>query len=82
MRAAFGDQYDAYLESRATPVDRRFSLKRAIKNKEYRASLAWLRWRRFLRRRRLRALEVASQFELTRIVRKTRRFRVHAQQSD
>lgn len=37
MRAAFGDQYDAYLESRATPVDRPFSLRRAMKNKEYRA---------------------------------------------
>ena len=37
MRAAFGDQYDAYLESRATPVDRPFSLKRAMSNKEYRA---------------------------------------------
>jgi uncharacterized membrane protein len=37
MRASFGDQYDAYLESRAKPPDRRFSLDRAIRNKEYRA---------------------------------------------
>jgi len=37
MRAAFGDQYDAYVQSCATPIDRAFSLKRAMKNKEYRA---------------------------------------------
>jgi protein-S-isoprenylcysteine O-methyltransferase Ste14 len=37
MRASFGDQYDAYLESRAKPLDRRFSVDRAIRNKEYRA---------------------------------------------
>jgi protein-S-isoprenylcysteine O-methyltransferase Ste14 len=37
MRASFGDQYDAYLESRARPVERRFSFARAMKNKEYRA---------------------------------------------
>ncbi len=37
MRAAFGDQYDAYAQSRAKPVDRRFSLSRAIRNREYRA---------------------------------------------
>lgn len=37
MRASFGDQYDAYAQSRAEPVDRRFSLERAIRNKEYRA---------------------------------------------
>ena len=37
MRASFGDQYDAYAQSRAKPVDRRFSLERAIRNKEYRA---------------------------------------------
>ena len=36
MRASFGDQYEAYLESRAQPVDRRFSLGRAVKNKEHR----------------------------------------------
>ena len=37
MRAAFGDGYEAYLSSRATPVDRAFSLERALRNKEYRA---------------------------------------------
>jgi len=37
MRRSFGDQYDAYIESRAKPVDRPFSLTRAIHNKEYRA---------------------------------------------
>ena len=37
MRAAFGDQYDAYTQSRATPVERSFSLQRAMRNKEYRA---------------------------------------------
>ena len=40
MRASFGDQYDAYLESRVTLVElveRPFSLDRVVKNKEYRA---------------------------------------------
>lgn len=37
MRTRFGDRYDAYLQSRAQPVDRRFSLERAMRNKEYRA---------------------------------------------
>jgi hypothetical protein len=37
MRTRFGDQYDAYLQSRAQPVDRTFSLERAMRNKEYRA---------------------------------------------
>jgi protein-S-isoprenylcysteine O-methyltransferase Ste14 len=37
MRAAFGDQYDAYVQSRGEPVERSFSLARAMKNKEYRA---------------------------------------------
>jgi uncharacterized membrane protein len=38
MRAAFGDAYDAYAESRATtPVTRAFSWSRAIKNKEHKA---------------------------------------------
>ncbi len=37
MRASFGDQYDAYVESRAKPVARPFSLSRAMRNKEYRA---------------------------------------------
>ena len=42
MRAAFGDQYDAYLESRAAPSERAFSLARALKNKEHRAVLGLL----------------------------------------
>jgi hypothetical protein len=37
MRASFGDQYDAYAESRTRPVERPFSLARAIKNTEHRA---------------------------------------------
>ena len=37
MRASFGDQYNAYAESRAMPVERRFSLARARKNKEHKA---------------------------------------------
>ena len=37
MRASFGDQYAAYAESRAMPVERPFSLARAIKNKEHKA---------------------------------------------
>lgn len=37
MRAAFGDQYDAYAQSRAVPVARPFSVARAIKNKEHKA---------------------------------------------
>ena len=45
MRSSFGDEYDAYLESRAWPVDRPFSVARALKNKEYRAiaglAIAW-----------------------------------------
>jgi protein-S-isoprenylcysteine O-methyltransferase Ste14 len=35
MRAAFGDQYDAYARSRAVPAERPFSLARAFKNKEH-----------------------------------------------
>jgi hypothetical protein len=37
MRAAFGDEYDAYAQSRAVPVVRPFSVARAIKNKEHKA---------------------------------------------
>ena len=37
MRAAFGDTYDAYAQSRTAPVARSFSLGRVIKNKEYKA---------------------------------------------
>jgi len=35
MRASFGDQYEAYLQSTAAPTRRRFSLGRAMKNKEH-----------------------------------------------
>jgi protein-S-isoprenylcysteine O-methyltransferase Ste14 len=45
MRSSFGDEYDAYRESRAQPVDRPFSMARALRNKEYRAiaglAIAW-----------------------------------------
>lgn len=36
MRASFGDQYDAYVQSRSHPVKRPFSFARAMRNKEYR----------------------------------------------
>lgn len=40
MRARFGDGYDAYLQSRSAPVERAFSLHRALNvNKEYKAVL-------------------------------------------
>ena len=40
MRARFGDGYDAYLQSRTAPVERAFSLRRALRvNKEYKAVL-------------------------------------------
>ena len=35
MRAKFGDEYDAYLASRAQPVERPFALERALRNKEH-----------------------------------------------
>jgi protein-S-isoprenylcysteine O-methyltransferase Ste14 len=37
LRDRFGDQYDAYAESRAPAVERPFSLERAWRNREYRA---------------------------------------------
>lgn len=37
LRERFGDAYDAYAEDRAPRVERRFSLARAWRNKEYRA---------------------------------------------
>jgi protein-S-isoprenylcysteine O-methyltransferase Ste14 len=37
LRGQFGDIYDAYAESRGPLVERRFSLARAWRNKEYRA---------------------------------------------
>jgi protein-S-isoprenylcysteine O-methyltransferase Ste14 len=33
----FGDAYDRYRESRAEPMQRRFSVRRAMRNREYRA---------------------------------------------
>ena len=40
MRARFGDGYDGYPQSRAAPVERAFSLHRALKvNKEHKAVL-------------------------------------------
>jgi len=42
MRAAFGEQYAAYLESRAEPLERRFSLARAMRNGELRAILGMI----------------------------------------
>jgi protein-S-isoprenylcysteine O-methyltransferase Ste14 len=37
LRERFGDQYDAYAQSRAPAVERPFSLERAWRNREYRA---------------------------------------------
>jgi protein-S-isoprenylcysteine O-methyltransferase Ste14 len=37
LRRTFGDTYDRYQRSAAEPVARRFSLERAIRNREYRA---------------------------------------------
>jgi protein-S-isoprenylcysteine O-methyltransferase Ste14 len=37
LRQAFGDAYDRYRDARAEPMERRFSLARAIRNREYRA---------------------------------------------
>lgn len=37
LRERFGDAYDAYAEARAPHVERRFSLERAWRNREYRA---------------------------------------------
>jgi protein-S-isoprenylcysteine O-methyltransferase Ste14 len=38
LRRAFGDAYDRYRESREEPSARRFSLARAMRNREYRAA--------------------------------------------
>jgi protein-S-isoprenylcysteine O-methyltransferase Ste14 len=35
LRDKFGDAYDAYVESRGAPMTRRFSLERAIRNREH-----------------------------------------------
>jgi protein-S-isoprenylcysteine O-methyltransferase Ste14 len=37
LRQAFGDTYDRYQRSMAEPMQRRFSLARALRNREYRA---------------------------------------------
>ena len=37
LRQAFGATYDDYLASRAAPMARRFSVARAVRNREYRA---------------------------------------------
>jgi protein-S-isoprenylcysteine O-methyltransferase Ste14 len=37
LRRAFGDTYDRYQRSEAEPMSRRFSLGRAMRNREYRA---------------------------------------------
>ena len=48
LRQAFGSTYDDYRAARAQPMERRFSLERAIRNREYRAAsgvalgFAWL----------------------------------------
>ncbi len=48
LRQAFGSTYDDYRAARAQPIERRFSLERAIRNREYRAAsgvalgFAWL----------------------------------------
>jgi protein-S-isoprenylcysteine O-methyltransferase Ste14 len=39
LTRAFGDTYDQYRESRAGPMARRFSLARAMRNREYRAAV-------------------------------------------
>ena len=38
LSRAFGDAYDQYRDSRAEPMRRRFSLSRAMRNREYRAA--------------------------------------------
>jgi protein-S-isoprenylcysteine O-methyltransferase Ste14 len=42
LRTAFGDTYDRYRDSRAEPSGRRFSLARAMRNREYRAAAGLL----------------------------------------
>jgi hypothetical protein len=38
LMRAFGDTYHRYRESRSQPMERRFSLARAMRNREYRAA--------------------------------------------
>jgi protein-S-isoprenylcysteine O-methyltransferase Ste14 len=35
LREKFGDAYDAYIEKRSSPMERRFSWRRAIRNREH-----------------------------------------------
>ena len=42
LRAAFGDAYDRYREAIAEPMQRRFSVARAVRNREYRAAAGLL----------------------------------------
>jgi protein-S-isoprenylcysteine O-methyltransferase Ste14 len=42
LRRTFGDTYDRYQQSRSVPSSRRFSLARAMRNREYRAALGVL----------------------------------------
>jgi protein-S-isoprenylcysteine O-methyltransferase Ste14 len=42
LRQAFGTTYDDYRASRAEPMRRRFSVKRAVRNREYRAVVGLL----------------------------------------
>jgi len=42
LRRTFGDTYDRYARSSAEPMTRRFSLARAVRNREYRAALGLL----------------------------------------
>jgi protein-S-isoprenylcysteine O-methyltransferase Ste14 len=42
LRRTFGDTYDRYRASQAEPMPRRFSLERALRNREYRAVLGML----------------------------------------
>jgi protein-S-isoprenylcysteine O-methyltransferase Ste14 len=37
LRRSFGETYDQYRESRAEPMERGFSIERALRNREYRA---------------------------------------------
>jgi protein-S-isoprenylcysteine O-methyltransferase Ste14 len=39
LRSRFGDAYDRYQQSESEPMRRRFSLRRAMRNREYRAVL-------------------------------------------
>jgi protein-S-isoprenylcysteine O-methyltransferase Ste14 len=39
LRRTFGDTYDRYRASEAEPIRRRFSLQRALRNREYRAAI-------------------------------------------